>query len=76
MDMGVKEILLGSNWDKKSMGEKMSRVSKMIDVGTVFAALIASGVAPALASAAITASVTTYAGAEMYDSTSKRRKRK
>lgn len=66
--MGFKEILLGSNWEQKGNVEKLARISKVIDVGTIFVALVLGGMAPALANTFIQASVVTYAGGEVVES--------
>ena len=74
--MGLKEIFLGSDWNEKSKTEKLTRVSKLVDVGTIFAALVLGGMAPALANTLIQASIVTYAGGEVIESGLKRRKKK
>ncbi len=74
--MSIKERILGSDWDKKSRSEKLARASKLADIGTIFAALVFGGIAPAVANGLIQASVVTYAGAEAYDRYKQRRKKK
>ncbi|OGM04994.1 hypothetical protein A2715_00740 [Candidatus Woesebacteria bacterium RIFCSPHIGHO2_01_FULL_39_32] len=74
--MSLRERLLGSDHERKSTGEKLSRISKLIDVGTIFAALVFGGLAPALANTLIQASVVTYAGAEVYEQHKKRKRKK
>lgn len=74
--MGLKEVLLRSNQGDKSTAEKLTRLSKWFDVGAVFLALVAGGIAPALANSLIQASVATFAGAEVLEKELKRRKNK
>ena len=74
--MGLKEIVLGSNWEQKSRSEKLARLSKLVDVASIFAGLLLLGFAPAVANAMIQASVVTYAGAEVYDRHKQRKKKK
>ncbi|OGM20229.1 hypothetical protein A2714_02435 [Candidatus Woesebacteria bacterium RIFCSPHIGHO2_01_FULL_38_9] len=74
--MGFKEILKGRDWEQKSWSERLARLSKIFDIGTVFLVLVAGGMAPALANAVLSGSVITYAGAEMYDSHKQRKKKK
>ena len=69
-------MLLGKNWEQKSTGEKLARISKLADVATVVGALIFWGLAPVAAMFAIQASVVTYAGAEVYEQHKKRKKKK
>lgn len=74
--MGIAERLFGKEGDKKVTPEKLARLSKLVDVGTVFLALVFGGMNPALANTLIQASVATYAGAEVVESEIKRRKNK
>ncbi len=69
-------MVLGSDWERKTTGEKLARISKIADVATILGGLIAIGFAPALALLAIQASVVTYAGAEIYEQSKKRKKKR
>jgi hypothetical protein len=70
--LNMKEIILGKDWEEKSFKEKAIKISKVVDMGTIFTALLIMGVAPGVATAAIEASVVTYAGAEIIDSGKKK----
>lgn len=74
--MGVTEMLKGRDWERKSTGEKLARISKLADVATMVGALVFWGIAPIVAMFAIQASVVTYAGAEVYEQHKKRKKKK
>ena len=61
---------------EKSPGEKLTRISKMVDIATIVGALIFAGLSPVLATTVIEFSVVTLAGAEIVESEIKRRKPK
>ena len=61
---------------ERRFGEKITRTSKLIDVGTIVGALIFGGLSQALAATAIQFSVLTLAGAEIAESEIKRRSKR
>jgi len=74
--MGLKEVIQGRDWDKKTLGEKLARLSKIADLVTIFSGLLLLGFTPALATTLIQASLITYAGGEIYEQHQKRSKKK
>ena len=60
--MAFKEMLLGVDYKNKSTTEKLARLSKMVDAGTVLGALVFFGIAPVVALAAIEEDVDGFLG--------------
>lgn len=70
------ERFKGKDWDKKSAGEKLARISKGVDIVSLVGGIVALGFAPIIATLAIQSSIVTYAGAEIYEQHKKRKKKK
>lgn len=77
LNMSLKERILGGS--DKNTAEKLTRLSKLVDVATVGGALVLGMIFPVFlpaATAAIELSVATYASGEIAESELKRRKKK
>lgn len=73
--MALKETLFSPQREKGITVENIAKWLKWFDVGTIFAALVFAGVAPALASTLITASVASIAATEVVEAGIKRRRK-